>query len=184
MNNSGKRTLLADKILRSILNNKNIASKARGISAVELLKKLESENIPDSAKIILLGLLFSAIMGKMKLSDFAALFDRMFSQPPDLIGGLEVDLSERGKAFLKEHKIAEKDMRIVAKVILGVPLREFPNQLGISSSTVNKRIRQLCERLGLRNREQLIYVFGYLHLISLDLKCLRAGEKVTNLSSG
>ena len=140
MKRNGKPKSRTDKLLHSMLDNEDIASKAGGISATELLQKLGSKNISDSAKFLLLGLLISVSMNKMRLSDLATLFDKLFSQPSGLSGGMEFDLSERGQKFLKEYKIAEKDILIVAKIISGVPLREFPNQLGISSSTVNKRI--------------------------------------------
>jgi DNA-binding CsgD family transcriptional regulator len=182
MNSSGKDIL--DKILRSILSDKDTVAISRRISAVELLRKLKSDDIDQTSKLILFSLLISEVLDKMKLSDFAALFDKAFSQPLGASGKVDFDLREQGKTFLKENRIAEKDIRIVEKIISGVPLREFRNQLEISSSTGNKRIRRLCERLGLRNREQLIFVFGYLHLISLDLNCLRTEEKVTNLSKG
>ncbi len=129
-----------DRILHLMLTDEDIASKARGISAAALLQKLGSKNIPDSAKIILLGLLICVSMNKMRLSDLATLFDKLFSQPSGLIEGVDFDLSERGQKFLNEHKIAEKDMRIVAKIISGVSLCGFKEQMGLSSSTVNKRI--------------------------------------------
>jgi hypothetical protein len=137
---NGKPKSRTDKLLHSTLDNEDTASKAGGISATELLQKLGSKNISDSAKFLLLGLLISVSMNKMRLSDLATLFDKLFLSTLWFNrGGVDFDLSERGQKFLKEYKIAEKGMRIVAKIISGVPLREFPNQLGISSRTVNKR---------------------------------------------
>ena len=129
-----------EKILHSILNNKDIVSKAKDISIAELLERLRSDNIDKAAKLILLGLAIWEIVDKMGTSDIAALFDGMLSQPLSSIGEVNSDLSEQRRSFLKKYNISEKDMRIVAKIIAGVPLRGFKDQMGLAASTVNKRI--------------------------------------------
>ena len=175
MKRTGKAKNIADKVLHSMLDNEDIASKVRGISATTLLQKLDSKNISEGKKRILL-VLFDRIIDKMKLPDIVTLFEKLLSQQAGATGGADSDLVNQGKSVAEKLNISEKDLRIVTKIIEGVPLRAFPGQMELSSSTVNKRIMRLCERLGLRNREQLIYVLAYLHLISLDLKCLRTEE--------
>jgi len=166
---------ITDRVLHSILDSEDVASKGGGISATTLLQKLDSKNISEGKKRILL-VLFDRIIDKMKLPEIVTLFEKLLSQQAGATGGVDPDLVAQGNSVVEKLNISEQDIRIVAKIILGMPLRESQNQLELAPSTVNKRIMRLCERLGLRNREQLIYVLAYLHLISLDLKCLRTGE--------
>jgi hypothetical protein len=154
-----------------MLNSEDIASKAQGISAAELLAKLESKNISQSTKLILVGLMICAIMNQMKLSDFAALFDKIFPQP---VPGdrRKDDLREQTKLFVETYRIDE---------IKGTTLKEFPTKLKLSKSNANKKIRALWQHLGLENREQLMFVAGWTRIISPNLECLKIEEKMSNL---
>lgn len=152
------------------------------ISVAELLRKLQSDNIDKTTKLILFVLMISEILDKMTLSDFSALFDRIFSQPPFLTGEIQSDLIQQRESFVKKYKIVERDKLIITKIIEGKALKEFKEELNISQSNANKKIRALWQRLGLENREQLIFIAGWMRLISPDLPCLIGADKVTNLS--
>ena len=69
-------------------------------------------------------------------------------------------------AFSQAYGITELDRQIVIALLEGCALKHFPSRLGMSSSAANKRIRQLWQRLGLSNREQLLFVFGWMRLVS------------------
>jgi hypothetical protein len=158
-----------------------MVSMSRRISAVELLRKLKSDNIDKTTKIILLGLAVSEMLDKMKLSDFAALFDKAFSKPTivDHKGDLHRECTE---VLITKYKIRESDKLLIEKLVEGISLKEFEKELNISQSNANKKIRALWQRLGLKNREQLIFIAGWMRLISPDLACLKE-EEVTNLST-
>lgn len=177
VNSSKKKKNILDKVLHLLLNNKDMVSMLRGMSAAELLRKLQSGKIDKTAKFILLGLMISEMLDKMNLSDFAGLFDKAFSQPPGSIKEVDSNLSKHRESFTQKYKIRERDKLIITKIIEGIPLKKFKDELGISQSNANKKIRALWQRLGLKNREQLIFVAGWMRLISTDLACLDTERK-------
>ena len=163
----------SEKILGSMLNNEDIASKARGISATKLLQMLNSKNISEGTKLILLGLMISEIIDKMKPLDFGVLFDKVLSQLTTCDRKND-NLHEETKSFVEKYKIKENEWLLVAEIFKGTALKEFPEKLKISKSNANKKIRALWQRLGLENREQLMFVAGWKRIISPDLACLSA----------
>ena len=160
---------ILDIILRSILKNEDIASRVRDISVAEMLERLKSAGVDETTKMFLvLGLL--GILGQTSLLDLTSLFDIASSKLTKC--GNKDDLHRDRDSFAKKYKIQERDKLLVAKIIEGVPLKQFKDEINISSSNANKRIRALWQKLGLENREQLIYVFGRKRLIDMDLECL------------
>lgn len=181
MNSSGKNKNILDKILHSVLSDKDMVSMSRRISTTDLLRKLKSDDIDKTSKLIFLVLVISQVLDKMRLSDFAAMFDKAFSQPT--IVDQKRDLSrEQTELFINKYKIRESDKQLIAKIIEGISLKEFKKELNISQSNANKKIRALWQRLGLENREQLIFIAGWMRLISPNLSCLNRDEGGTNLS--
>jgi len=169
MNRQTNNKNILDIILRSILNNEDIASRARDISVAEMLERLKFAGVDETTKMFLvLGLL--GILKQTSLSDLDSLFDIAFSKPTTWAN--KDDLHSERDSFLAKYKIQERDKLLVAKIIEGVPLKQFKDEINISSSNANKRIRALWKKLGLENREQLIFVFGRKRLIHMDLECL------------
>ena len=160
---------ILDIILRSILNNEDITSRARDITVAEMLERLKSAGVDETTKMFLV-LGFLGILRQTSLSDLASLFDITFSQPKKCAN--KDDLYRDRDSFATKYKIQERDRLLVAKIIEGVPLKKFKDEINISSSNANKRIRALWQKLGLENREQLIFVFGRMRLIDMDLECL------------
>jgi len=80
-------------------------------------------------------------------------------------------------ALINRYLITEMDKLLLSKIIEGVPLKYFKDEMGISDSNANKKIRRLWQRLELKNREQLIFVAGWMLLISFELECIKLGKR-------
>jgi len=92
---------------------------------------------------------------------------------PSIIGDSNKDVfMEQQEAFINRYQITKMDKLLITKIVEGVPLKRFDDEIGISNSNANKKIRRLWHRLGLENREQLIFVAGWMRLISFELQCL------------
>ena len=173
MKTSQKKNNVLGGLLRSILDSQ----KHVDISAKQLLRKIESEKIEDWAKPILLGLLISETLKKMNLSDFSGLFANVLSEKKIPQNEEKRHREGSNESFIERFKITDRDRMLISKVIEGITLKEFKEEAGISASNANKRIRALWERLGLENREQLIFVAGWMRLIETDLRCLGVKEQ-------
>jgi len=163
------------------MSNTGLVSMSQRVSAAELLRKLQSGKVDKATKLILLGLAISEILNKMTLPDFAAALDKVFSQPTS---GRQKKghPREHTESFITKYKIRESEKFLMAKIIEGIPLKQFREVMGISPSNANKKIRALWQRLGLENREQLIFVAGWMRLISPKIACLNSKEEMPNLS--
>jgi len=90
---------------------------------------------------------------------------------------------EHQEAFINRYRITKMDKLLIAKIVEGVSLKQFDDAIGISGSNANKKIRRLWHRLGLENREQLIFVAGWMRLISFELQCFQYESQITNLAN-
>lgn len=158
-------------ILRSILDNKEIPS-VLNLSLTELLKKLQSENFNQTVKILILGLAISEILEEVKKSELKTLLDKI-SPSQNIKDKTEKFLQEQREYFIEKFKITDYDVLLIKKIVEKLPLKLFKDELGISPSKAFKDIKRLWKKLGLVNREQLIFVAGWMRLISPQLKCLK-----------
>ncbi|MFC1814052.1 hypothetical protein ACFL03_15315 [Thermodesulfobacteriota bacterium] len=113
---------------------------------------------------------------KLLLSDFRLLKSEGKELRPfqSIRGDSNKDVfMEQQEAFINRYRITKMDKLLIAKIIEGIPLKSFEDKIGISASNANKKIRRLWHRLGLKNREQLIFVAGWMRLISFELQCLQ-----------
>jgi DNA-binding CsgD family transcriptional regulator len=168
------------KILRSIINNEDSASALRNVSAVDLLRESESKDIVKTANLFLLGFLTSEIVRRMKPWDLPPMTE---GAPPSISKGKgsQVLLRQR-EALLKKYGISDKEKSLIKNLCKGLPLKNFQDVMNISPSNANKMTRALTRRLGLENREQLVFVAGWTRLISLKLPCLDIADEITNLA--
>jgi DNA-binding CsgD family transcriptional regulator len=80
---------------------------------------------------------------------------------------------QQQEAFINKYRITRMDKLLISKIVEGVPLKCFDEEIGISESNANKKIRRLWHRLGLENREQLVFIAGWMRLINFEFDCLR-----------
>lgn len=151
-----------DNIFNSIVNNSVITSNLENISLAEILEKLQSGDFSRIAKLIFIGLAISEIIETINFSDFEIFLDKT-----------KKSLQDQKDYFIRRYKITETDILLITKIVEGVRLKQFKDEINISHSTANKKIRKLWKRLGLENREQLIFVAGWLRLISPEFECLK-----------
>jgi hypothetical protein len=83
--------------------------------------------------------------------------------PPSL------DIQEK---FKMNFSISVVDLDIIEGLLKGDPVNKIAWDVGISESWATKRIPNFWKRLGLTNRNQLIYVLGWMRLIPVHLDCL------------
>lgn len=167
-------------ILQALIHNDEILANFHHISLAELLKRLESEDFSFTAKLTILGLAVSEILRQSAISDFQAFFSKSSSpliKPRDVT---PKPISDQRSQFIRKYRIKRTEMMLLKHVIEGFTLKKAKEMLGISSSTANKKIRNLWLKLGLKNREQLIFVAGWMRLFSFDLECLEADEEGHN----
>jgi len=175
MNNSGEEHNALDGIVHSMLKNEKIASKARGISAAELLEKLSQVNTSEIADLFHLALMLQ-MFSQAGLLDIAEVFKKGLSQNSS--GHREKHhMYKRGEFFAKRYRIGDREKQIITKMIEGKAMKEFKRELNMSESNANKKIRALWKRLGLENRMQLVFVAGWMRLVKFDLGCLESGRK-------
>lgn len=82
------------------------------------------------------------------------------------------NIQKQKEAFIDKYRITRMDELLLSKIIDGVPLKCFKDEMNISASNANKKIRRLWQRLGLENREQLLFVSGWMRLINFKTECL------------
>ncbi len=85
-----------------------------------------------------------------------------------------IEIETERREFLTQYRIEEEHREIVTAIVRGTTLENLRDEVGVPGSTANKILRRLWERLGLENREELIFVFGWLRLISPDLECINS----------
>jgi DNA-binding NarL/FixJ family response regulator len=161
---------ILDIILRSILNNEDIASWAKDISVAEMLQNVNSEDVDETTKLIFFVLGISEILAKSSLLDLRSLFEKAFSAFTMDEG--EGFLRRQRDMFVAKHKIKEKDIELITNICKGYSFKEFPDVMGISSSNANKKLRAIIKRLEIEHREELAFTAGWFRLIQLDLPCL------------
>jgi DNA-binding NarL/FixJ family response regulator len=170
MNCPKNKNSILDIILRSILNNEEIASRAREISVAEMLEKVNSADVDETTKLIFFVLGISEILAKSSLLDLKSFFEKAFSAFTMDEG--EGFLSRQRDMFVAKYKIKERDMQLITNICKGYSFKEFPDVMGISSSNANKKLRALIKRLEIEHREELAFTAGWFRLIPLDLPCL------------
>jgi DNA-binding NarL/FixJ family response regulator len=55
-----------------------------------------------------------------------------------------------------EYRLTERQRAVVCLLVNGLSPREIAERLCLSEHTVHEHIRQVCERLGVHNRAQLV----------------------------
>jgi hypothetical protein len=171
MDNQQKNNNILDIILRSILNNEDIASRVRDISVAEMLEKLNSEDVEETTKLILFVLGISEILAKSSLLDFRSLFDKAFSAFTMDEG--EGFIRKQREMFIARYKIKEKDIELITNICKGIAFKQFEDTMKISPSNANKKLRTLLKRLELKHREELAFAAGWFRLFQPDLPCLK-----------
>ena len=162
-----------DTILNLLINDTAITSNLRNISVAELLEKLRSDNFNQTVKLLILGLAISQILNKFV--DFESLLLKPHS--PSIKGDIMKDIFQKQKeAFINKYQIKKEDEVLLAEILKGTPLKLFEDEININHSTANKKIRRLWERLGLKNRAQLLYVAGRMKLVCYEPECIRSPE--------
>jgi DNA-binding CsgD family transcriptional regulator len=165
-----------DSILSSLIDNDVIMLNLKDITLTELLEKVLSGDFNQTVKLLLLLLSISQIKNELKVINIEAMMDKLLSSQAIKIDYVRDTLQEQIDVFNSKFHIKENEKHILMKVIQGVPLKCFKDETGISGSSANKKIRRLWKRLGLENREQLIFVAGWMRLISPELECLQCEE--------
>lgn len=79
--------------------------------------------------------------------------------------------------FRRQFNIIPDDKKIISEILNGTALKNFNKPCGLNQSRANNVIREIREKLDLKNREQLVFVFGWMRLIDPDYSCLRKQEK-------
>lgn len=74
--------------------------------------------------------------------------------------------------FLRHYRISQKDIDLISALANGVSLKNIEDELGISESWGSKRLGILKNKLNIYTRDQLFFVFGFMHLIPPSLDCL------------
>jgi hypothetical protein len=139
----------------------------------ELLEKLQSDDFNQTVKLLILGLAISEILNE--IVDFKALVDKPHSSLPAIGDNMKDIFQNQKEAFLNKYQIKKEDEVLLAEVLKGTPLKLFEDEVKIHPCTA-KKIRRLWERMGLKNRAQLLYVAGRIKLLPYEPECLRFPE--------
>jgi DNA-binding NarL/FixJ family response regulator len=158
-------------LLRSILNNEDIASMARDISVAEMLEKLKSAGVDETTKLVLISLGVCTILDKSSLLDLKSLFERAFSA--FTMDNGEGFLRKQRDLFVARYNLQEKDIQLITNICKGYSFKQIEGVMGISQSNANKKLRTIIKRLELTDREQLTFAAGWFRLFQLDLPCLK-----------
>jgi hypothetical protein len=152
--------------IRLVLKDSALADFIQNISVGELLEVSDSDF--KVTAITLIGIMIAELFSEMGApgSDWVLRQTRR-------TGRSQVFFEQQKESFINKFKITEKDELLLTKVLEDVPLKRFPEEAGISSSSANKSIRRLWERLGLDCREQLLFVAGWMRLLSPGYECLK-----------
>jgi hypothetical protein len=158
-----------DTILRSMLHTGMITSDLEDISVLEFFERLQSD---DFCKItLLIGLALAKMLNK--IANFNAFVDTLHSQSSP---GIAEALRKQRKRFINRNEITEEDKFLLTLLLEGVPLKQFEDAANLKFSTARRKIKGLCDRLGVKNRAQLLYVTGRMELIPFEAECLRFEE--------
>ena len=158
-------------ILSAIGDGQPITSTLRDMSISELLEGLKSANLHEIAKPIFILAAASAMLDEIKNSDSSLLLKKLYSFPD-----IQKAIGGKRESFIVKNRISEQDLLLLTKIVDGIPLKCFEEEASLSPSTANKKIRRLTHRLGLKKRTQLIFVAGWMRLISPELECLKPDE--------
>ncbi len=161
----------AENILSGLLKDNATRKALQDLSVGELLQRLESDDFNNTLKLVLLALVVSELLTKIGNTNFRSLHDEF-----SVIGHTEGSFEKQKESFINKFNITEKDKLLLEKILEGIPLKCFKEEVDMSPSNANKKIRRLWQRLGLENRQQMIFVAGWMRLVSPELECLKSEE--------